>query len=159
MSNGYLVERQLEDTISLPLLLPVTRLEADSQIILAVVKLSGTSQHLKHRWMQLKIVGRDPVSPTTPTIVDSFIGGYAYSAIYDSDGVIVPGTVTICTDVDGLQPPAFGEFEDSPVDIAGPVSPGEAEYTYRVVNNCESIAIQLVATGSWRVVLNEVSYT
>jgi hypothetical protein len=157
MSNGYLVERQLEDTISLPLLLPVTRLEPDSQIILAVVKLSGTSQHLKHRWMQLKIVGRDPATPTIPTIVDSFIGGYAYGAIYDSAGAVVAGTVTVCTDTDGLQPPAFGEFEDTPVDIAGPVSPGEEEYTYRVVNNCESIAIQLVATGSWRVVLNEVT--
>jgi hypothetical protein len=155
MSTGYLVERQLEDNIALPLSLPATLLEPDSEIILSVVQLSGSSQRLKHLWMQIKIIERDPATPANPTVSDP-TNGFVYGGIFDSDGVVVAGSTTQCTDTT-LDPPLLGSGPAADVDLLGPVSPAVEEYTYKIVNNCHSTSVQVVATGAWRVVLNEAS--
>lgn len=155
MPNGYLVARQLDDVIALPLLLPVTRLEAASQIILGVVQLSGDYQRLKHRWAQVKIIARDPEIPAVPELVNPLYG-YAYGAIYDSEGTLLAGSVTNCASP-SLLPPLLGVGLSQEFVAVGPAAPLKTEYTYRLVNNCASTALNVLVCGAWRVVLNELT--
>ncbi len=158
MSSGYLVERQLEDLIILPLSLPVTKIEPNSELTISVLQLTSASQRLKHPFMQIKVVARDPTTPSSPTRVDDRVDvshGYAFGAIYDKNGLLLSGSKTEISSIGSLTPPMVARLAVALTPVSGP-SLGTDEYTYRVVNNCQDITLDLIATGVWKVDLNAV---
>src|SRR3954469_14950984 len=89
--SGYLTERQLDDKVDLPLGLPLTEILPGDSVIIGVVQLNSPNQKLTHRFAQVKIIDRDPVSPNTPAKING-AKGYAYAAIFDGSGAEVTGT-------------------------------------------------------------------
>lgn len=154
MSSGYLVERQLEDLIVIPIALPVTRIEASSELTLSVLQLTSSSQRLKHPYLQIKVVTRDPSTPVAPSR-DDVSHGYVFGAIYDKNSLLVAGSSTEISAAGNLAPPMTATLPATITPISGP-SIGSDEYTYRVVNNCTSVAVEVIVAGVWKIDLNAV---
>ena len=150
MSTGFLIERQLEEVINLPLSLPLVSLEPNSELIVAGVQLTSGAMRLVHAYTQLRISARSPETPATPSLVNLSYG-YAYGGIYDKTGQLLVSSVTQCQGT-SLAPPLGASGPATTVTLSGPSS-GTDEYTYRVVNNCADVTLQLSLTGALKLLL------
>lgn len=157
MNTSFLTEKQLDDRLDLPLILPLTKLKATDWLLLGTISIP-TNASLTYRFLQLHLIGKTSTlgnSTLTPTRLDQGFG-MAYIAIYKSYVVTSdPKSLSrVGTAADAVSADDLGVYQRDTTKDALVLNDSGGQYSFVLVNNTSDYDLRLSVNGTVRMSLS-----